>query len=142
MNNSEMLIYQNADGKVRLDVRLEGETVWLTQMPMAELFWKSKKTISEHINNIFGEGELDENSVVRKFRTTAADGKNYDVQHYSPDVIISAYLNFVENRMVWQLLITMEDWIRFFHSFLELSNYPIPEDKGIKSHKGEVRAWH
>jgi hypothetical protein len=77
MNNSEMLIYQNVDGKVKLDVRLEGETVWLTQMHMAELFGKSKKTISEHISNIFGEGELDENSVVRKFQTTAADGKNY-----------------------------------------------------------------
>jgi len=89
MNNSEMLIYQNADGKVRLDVRLEGETVWLTQMHMAELFGKSKKTVSEHIGNIFGEGELDENSVVRNFRTTAADGKSYDVQHYNLDVIIS-----------------------------------------------------
>ena len=69
-NNSEILIYQNSDGEVSLDVQLEDETVWLTQAHMAELFGKSKKTISEHIQNIFREGELNEEVVVRKFRTT------------------------------------------------------------------------
>ena len=69
-NNSEILIYQNSDGEISLDVRLEDETVWLTQAHMAELFGKSKKTISEHIQNIFREGELNEEVVVRKFRTT------------------------------------------------------------------------
>jgi len=85
----EVLVYQAENGQVKVDVRLENETVWLTQAHMAELFGKSKKTISEHIGNTFGEGELDENSVVRKFRTTAADGKSYDVRHYNLDVIIS-----------------------------------------------------
>ena len=89
MNNSELLIYQAPDGRVKIDVRLEDETVWLTQAHMAELFGKSKKTISEHIRNIFNEGELDEKAVVRNFRTTAADSKNYDVQYYNLDVIIS-----------------------------------------------------
>ena len=89
MNNSELLIYQAPDGKIKIDVRLEDETVWLTQAHMAELFGKSKKTISEHIRNIFTEGELDEIAVVRNFRTTAADGKHYDVQYYNLDVIIS-----------------------------------------------------
>jgi hypothetical protein len=89
MNNSELLIYQAPDGRIKIDVRLEEETVWLTQAHMAELFGKSKKTISEHIRNIFSEGELDEKAVVRNFRTTAADSKNYDVQYYNLDVIIS-----------------------------------------------------
>ena len=87
--NSEILIYQNPDGNIKIDVRLENETVWLTQAQMALLFGKDKRTISEHISNIFSEGELDENSVVRNFRTTAADGKNYATNHYNLDVIIS-----------------------------------------------------
>jgi hypothetical protein len=95
MNNSEILIYRNPDGKIKIDVRLEEETVWLTQEHMAELFGKSKKTISEHIRNIFHEGELDESMVVRKFRTTtrhgAIEGKTQsrEVQFYNLDVIIS-----------------------------------------------------
>ncbi len=94
-NNSDLLIYQAPDGRIKIDVRLEDETVWLTQAHMAELFGKSKKTISEHIRNIFNEGELDEIVVVRKFRTTtrhgAIEGKNQskDVQYYNLDVIIS-----------------------------------------------------
>jgi len=87
--NSEILIYQNPDGNIKIDVRLENETVWLTQAQMATLFGKDKRTISEHIGNVFNEGELDENSVVRNFRTTASDGKNYATKFYSLDVIIS-----------------------------------------------------
>ena len=94
-NNSEILIYANADGEISLDVRLEDESVWLTQAHMAELFGKSKKTMSEHIQNIFKEGELDEPVVVRKFRTTtrhgAMEGKTQskEVNYYNLDVIIS-----------------------------------------------------
>jgi hypothetical protein len=87
--NSEILIYQNPDGNIKIDVRLENETVWLTQAQMGQLFGKDKRTISEHISNIFSERELDENSVVWNFRTTAADGKNYATNHYNLDVIIS-----------------------------------------------------
>jgi len=84
--NSEILIYQNPDGNIKIDVRLEEETVWLTLSQMAELFGKSKKTISEHIQNVFSEDELSENSVVRNFRTTAADCKSYlkALQRISP----------------------------------------------------------
>lgn len=88
-SNSEILIYQTEDGSTKIQTRLENETVWLTQAQMAELFGKSKKTISEHINNIFKEGELVENSVIRNFRTTAADGKKYATNFYNLDVIIS-----------------------------------------------------
>jgi hypothetical protein len=87
--NSDLLLYQNQDGNIKIDVRLEEETVWLTQDQMAMLFGKAKSTINEHIKNVFAEGELEESSVVRKFRTTAADGKNYEVNYFNLDVIIS-----------------------------------------------------
>jgi hypothetical protein len=95
MNNSELLIYQAPDGQIKIDVRLEDETVWLTQDHMAQLFGKAKSTISEHIRNVFNEGELDENVVVRKFRTTTRHGaikgktQSKEVQFYNLDVIIS-----------------------------------------------------
>ena len=86
---SQFLIYQTEDGRFKIDVRFEGETVWLTQKGMAELFQKDVRTISEHIKAIFDEGELLPESVIRKFRITATDGKNYETQHYNLDVIIS-----------------------------------------------------
>lgn len=95
MNNSEILIYQNSEGSIKIDVRLEEESVWLTQGQMGQLFGKDKRTISEHIGNIFKEGELDQTVVVRKFRTTtqhgAIVGKTQDVEvnGYNLDVIIS-----------------------------------------------------
>lgn len=89
MNTGEIVIYQSTEGSIKIDVRLEDETVWLSQAQMGMLFNKDKRTISEHISNIFKEGELNESSVVRNFRTTANDGKTYDVNHYNLDVIIS-----------------------------------------------------
>ena len=87
--SSQILLYQSIDGKIKLDVELQQETVWLNQNQMAQLFDKSKSTISEHITNIFKDGELMEDSVVRNSRTTALDGKNYDTLNYNLDVIIS-----------------------------------------------------
>jgi hypothetical protein len=95
MNNSEILIYQNPDGKIKIDVRLEEETVWLTQAQMATLFGKGRTTITEHIQNVFNEGELDENVVCRNFRHTtqhgAIEGKTQETttKYYNLDVIIS-----------------------------------------------------
>ena len=86
---SQFLLYRTEDGRFKIDVRFEGETVWLTQKGMAELFQKDVRTISEHIRSIFDEGELLPDSVIRKFRITASDGKNYETQHYNLDVIIS-----------------------------------------------------
>lgn len=71
----EILIYQTDDGHTKIDVKFEDETVWLTQAQLCELYQTSKSNISEHIKHIFEEGELEENSVVRKFRITASDGK-------------------------------------------------------------------
>ena len=88
-SDNEILIYQNQNGNIKIDVHLVDETVWLTQGQMAQLFNKGRTTITEHIQNIFKEGELDENSVCRNFRHTADDGKNYDTNYYNLDVIIS-----------------------------------------------------
>ena len=88
--NSEIILYQTEDGTSKIEVRLEDETVWLSQAQIGELFQKAKATISEHLKNIFEEGELQESSVVRNFRTTASDNKNYDTAFYNLDVIISA----------------------------------------------------
>ena len=87
--SEEMIIYQTDDGAVKIDVRLANETVWLPLDLMAELFQRDKSTISRHIKNIFGEGELSPDSVVAKFATTATDGKTYQVEYYNLDVIIS-----------------------------------------------------
>lgn len=87
--NGEIIIYQSEDGSSNLKVKLEDETVWLTQAQLVELFQSSKANVSEHIKNIINEGELDEDSVVRKFRTTASDGKKYQIKHYNLDMIIS-----------------------------------------------------
>ena len=88
-NDSQILIYQTEGGQTKIEVLLEDETVWLTQKLMAELFQTTKQNTSLHIQNIFSEKELDENSVVKYFLTTAADGKNYRTKFYRLDMIIS-----------------------------------------------------
>jgi hypothetical protein len=84
----QFLFYQSEDGSTRIDVMLEAETLWLNQKQLTDLFDKAKGTISEHIKHIFEEDELVENSVVRLFRTTAADGKQYEVAHYNLDMVL------------------------------------------------------
>ncbi len=86
---SPVLIYQSEDGRTKLDVRIEDLTVWLNQKQLAELFVKAKGTISEHIKHIFEDKELEEDSVVRLFRTTAPDGKRYEVAHYNLDMVLA-----------------------------------------------------
>ncbi len=85
---NEIILYQ-PDSTIKLEVRLENETVWLTQQQMTELFQTSKQNVSLHVNNIFKEGELDSNSVVKESLTTASDGKKYKTKYYNLDVIIS-----------------------------------------------------
>ena len=85
----DIVIYQTQDGLTQINVKFEDETVWLTQAQLVELYQTSKSNISEHIKHIFEEGELDEISVVRNFRTTAADGKSYNTKFYNLDMIIS-----------------------------------------------------
>ena len=84
-----MIIYVSKDGNVKVDVNIENEDIWMSQDVMANLYGTSKQNISYHINNIFKEEELDKNSVVKDFLTTAKDGKNYNVSHYNLDAIIA-----------------------------------------------------
>lgn len=89
MDGNKVIIYTASDGQTKIDVKLEDETLWLTQAQMCELYQTSKSNISEHIKHIIEEGELQEDSVVRKFRTTAADGKSYLTTFYNLDMIIA-----------------------------------------------------
>jgi hypothetical protein len=92
MNTGEILIYQNTEGNIKIDVRLEEETVWLTQDQMATLFGKGRSTITEHIGNIYEEGELEQNSTSRKFRLVRKEGTREverEIDYYNLDVIIS-----------------------------------------------------
>lgn len=86
---SDILIYTTEDGLAKIETTFDGDTVWLSAAQMAELFQRDKSTISQHIKNIFSEGELVRDAVVAKFATTAADGKIYQVEYYNLDVIIS-----------------------------------------------------
>jgi hypothetical protein len=86
---SSLILYQTEDGRSRIEVRLENETVWLTQQLIAELFQTTKQNVGQHLKNIFAEGELQQDSVVKKSFTTAADGKQYETLFYSLDAIIS-----------------------------------------------------
>lgn len=88
-DKGEIIIYQSTDGTPEIEVKVQDETVWLTQGQLVELYQTSKSNISEHIKHIFEEGELEESSVVRKFRTTATDGKSYNMTYYNLDMIIS-----------------------------------------------------
>ena len=86
---SKIVIFKTSDEKKFIDVRFEGETVWLTQAQLVDLYGSSKANVSEHIKHIFEEGELEEDAVVRNFRITAADGKSYQTKYYNLDMIIS-----------------------------------------------------
>ncbi len=88
-SGGELILYQTEDGRTRLQVRMQGETVWLTQAQMAELFQRERSVITKHIRNIFEEGELVESAVCANYAQTAADGKIYQTIYYNLDVIIS-----------------------------------------------------
>lgn len=91
---TEIVLYQADDGTTTLEVQLTEDTVWLSQAQMVELFGTTKQSISLHINNIFREGELVKDSVVKDSLTTASDGKKYKVNYYNLDVIISVGYSF------------------------------------------------
>ena len=84
---NNIIIYQTQDGKTKIDVKIDNDTVWLNQAQIAELLQTTKQNISSHIQNIFKEQELVEDSVVKDFLTTASDGKDYNVKYYNLDVL-------------------------------------------------------
>ncbi|MEI7474962.1 MAG: RhuM family protein [bacterium] len=87
--DNEIIIYQAEDGKTKIELKIEDKTAWLSQKQISALFQKDVRTINEHLKNIFEEGELIEDSVIRKFRITATDNKDYDVKDYNLDDIIA-----------------------------------------------------
>ena len=95
---NNIILYNDAEGKVNVNVRFAEEDVWLTQAQLVEIYKTSKSNVSEHLKHIFADSELDRNSVVRNFRTTAADGKNYQMDFYNLDVLSlpgKAAINFL-----------------------------------------------
>lgn len=88
-NENNILIYQDDNGITKVNVRFSDEDVWLTQAQLVEIYQTSKSNVSEHLKHIFEDGELEKDSVVRDFRTTAADGKSYTTHFYNLDVIIA-----------------------------------------------------
>ena len=89
MPNSNILMYTTEDGLTKIEATFDNDTVWLSIDQMAELFQRDRSVIGKHVRNIFKEGELDRNSVWAKFAYTASDGKDYNVDYYNLDVIIS-----------------------------------------------------
>jgi len=89
VSNSQVILYTSYDGRISLRIKMLENTVWLTQLEIAELFGKGRSTIAEHISAIFEDGELESSSVCRKFRQTADDGKLYDVIHYNLDLVLA-----------------------------------------------------
>ena len=112
----EIVLYQDDDGKSAIEVRLQDETVWLSQAQMAELFQRTKQNVSLHIRNIFKEGELSEAAVVKEYLTTAADGKQYKTKYYNLDVIISVGYRVRSQRgtrfRIWATSVLREHLVR------------------------------
>ena len=140
-----VILYQAPDGQISLEVKLENETVWLTQAQICTLFDKSKGTISEHISNIFKEGELVKDSVVREFRTTASDGKAYITKYYSLDVIISVGYRVKSKRgtqfRIWANSVLKDYLIKGYAVKNNLIQERYDELKALVDTKGFVRDY-
>lgn len=121
-----MLIYISKNGEVKVDVNIENETIWMSQDVMANLYGTTKNNISMHIKNIFTEGELEKNSVVKNFLTIASDGKKYKVIHYNLDAIIAVGYSVNSKKTtefrIWATKILKEYMIKGFALNKELKN--------------------
>ena len=117
-NNGNIILYQTEDGKSRIEVTLCNDTVWLTADQMAKLFQRNKSTISRHIKNVFEDGELNPDSVVAFFATTAADNKKYQVAYYNLDMIISVGYRVKSHRgvqfRIWATQVLREYLVKGF----------------------------
>ncbi len=138
--NNEIVIYQPDEKSSRLEVRLENETVWLTQTQMSELFQTSKNNITLHIGNIFKEKELTENSVCKDSLLTAADGKRYKTKYYNLDVIISVGYRVKSNRgtqfRIWANKV-LKDYLLKGHAINQRFER-IDNDIHFLKHKNEI----
>jgi len=137
--DSEFLIYETPDGNIKIDVILENETVWLSQEQMALLFGKGRSTITEHIRNVFAEGELQEEMVCRKFRHTtqhgAIAGKTQEVATTFYKLLVEQYLAFAETMAQQHTPMYMKDWISRLDSMLQLNGRELLTHAGTISHQ-------
>ena len=139
-STAEFLIFSRQAGENTIEVRVEDETVWLTQKLIGVLFEKGRSTITEHLKNIFETGELDEKAVCREFRHTAEDGKEYSTRFYSLDAIISVGYRVNSARATqfrqWatgvlrNIPMTMEDWASKLNAFLQFNERDILDNPG------------
>lgn len=141
--NTEFLLYQSQDGKIRIETRMQNETVWLTINQMSELFDVDKSGISRHLKNIFESGELSRESVVAIFATTAAErknevavAKNYLIEEELDILnrIVTAYLEFAELQALNRKPMYMKDWIIKLDDFLKMSGRELLDNAGSISH--------
>ena len=144
MEKGEIVLYQ-PDNAVSLEVRMEEDTVWLTQGQMAKLFDTSKQNVSLHINNAFKEGELNRYSVVKDFLTTASDGKKYHTQYYNLDVIISVGYRVKSNRgtqfRIWANSILKEHLLRRYavsYRLSQVENHIKEHEKILSEHSQKI----
>ncbi len=128
-STAEFLVFTKQAGQNSIEVRVENETVWLTQKLIANLFDINVRTISEHFKNIFKSNELDKNSVVRKFRITASNGKNYNTQFYNLDAIISVGYRVNSVRAT-----QFRQWATKLNAFLQFNEKELLTDAGKVSH--------
>ena len=134
-DKGEIIIYQSDDGLSQIKVKIQDETVWLTQAQLVELYRTSKANISEHIKHIFEEGELSEPSVVRNFRTTAIDGKTYNTKYYNLDMIIS-----LGYRIKSSIATTFRIWATARLKEYIIKGYTLDDDR-LKGNSGG-NYWH
>ncbi len=132
--DNQITIYETEDGKARIEVRFEGENVWLTQRVMAELFECSVDNISLHLKNIFAEKELDEKSVIEEFSITASDGKKYKTRHYSLEAIIAVGYR-VNTQRGTQFRVWATDRLKEYI----LKGYALDKDRFIKGTRFDAR---
>lgn len=146
--NGQFLIYQSKYGKLKIDVRFDGDTIWLTQDQLVHLFQSGKANVSKHIKHIFGEGKLSEEAVVQKLRTISSYGRNYNKKFYNLDMIISVGYRIKSQtatrfrqwateclrEFIVKDFILNKDWIEELDGFLTLSRRDVFQDAGKISH--------
>ena len=134
---NRLILYRDEEGSISLSVRFTDEDVWLTQAQLVEIYQSSKSNISEHLTNIFADRELEEDAVVRKFRTTAADGKNYqtELELQRLNLLTSQFLDFAEFQALEQNPMTMADWVAALDEQILRLRKHILEGTGAVSHQ-------
>lgn len=151
------MFYETQDGKISIEVKFSNENIWLTQKHMAELFEVDVRTVSEHIQNIFASKELNKDSVLRNFRNTAADGKNYMTQFYNLEAVIAVgyrvnsergisqlnrivniYMDYAEFQAARGKIMSMLDWTEKLDAFFKFNEQEILTNHGKVPHEVAV----